>query len=194
MIEPFFVDDLEDGIKADFTERGIQATTFVGAWEQFRDDARPRVILGLEAGDQGTLGEFTGRTAVTADDPAEEARVLFACAHGVRVWVAAPKLDTDPPDKRSRLARARTWLLAKQTMRAVWHWNGGWYRWAQLEWLNDGSALGNAGAALTFVATFPLPVLDDAMEVITAAEVGTSSSMDMGGGGTEVSEPPATAP
>jgi hypothetical protein len=61
-----------------------------------------------------------------------------------------------------------------------------------VEWISDAAAQGNGGAAILFVVTFPLPILDDASPILKATETGARTELDLGA---DVHvEGPATAP
>ncbi|MFT3773009.1 MAG: hypothetical protein QM820_47100 [Minicystis sp.] len=189
---PFFLDTIADDVTQDFVERGITAKVLVGEWETFVTDGDPRVIFGLREGEAVHVAEQMrfgiGANFVTGADTV--ARPLFANAQRVIVWVTSPALDEPDPAKQPRVARAKTWNLANATLAAMWRSHGGVFQWGNLQWINEDRGAATYGAALSFVAVYPIPILDDDLTVGTTTQYTTSVGMT-NSDGTE--NPPETS-
>jgi hypothetical protein len=194
---PFFLDQIADDVTQDFADRGIRAKVFVGEWETFKNEAGPRVILGLRDGSAVHVGDethYAPGVMAFPTGPNTSARVLMANAQGTIVWVTSDAKDEPDPNKRPRQARARTWNLANATMAAMWRSHGGVFQWGNLQWLNEEQGVRTYGAALSFVAVFPIPILDDDLTVGLGTQYEGTVELDNPDGTTNHAEGPSDGP
>lgn len=183
MSSVFAIDMIANDIAAEFTAKNITAKVLIGEWEVHKHDASARVILGLGRGESLPFGQNPNRwgpgVQAIATGPTTKARPLWACMQTIIVWVSSPPDNTVPPDQRDKVARALTWNLANQTLRAMWHSHGGWFPWGALEWQHEAQANRLYGAALKLEAVLPVPVLDDDMVFGTATEADGDGQLEL---------------
>jgi len=183
MTRAFFVDIIAADIRADFAERGITAEVLVGEWKTHLLKNGPRVILGMGNGVAQSIGDKAFRLGAGADfdtGNGNGARPLWACLQNVNVWVTSPCSDpTIAPDDRPAAARASTWELTEAALGAMWRSHGGEFPWGNLEYINEAQGARTYGAAVKFVAQYPIPVLDDPNELVSVAAVAGRSTLDL---------------
>jgi hypothetical protein len=179
----FFLDTIKADIVQDFADRGVLAEVLVGEWNMYKNKASARVILGLGAGISQSIGSQAFRFGPGAEFDTGNgtvARPLWACLQNVNVWITAPCIDNSvPPDDRAEVARANTWALMQSALAAMWHSHGGEFAWGNLQWLNEAQGARTYGAAVQFVAQYPIPVLDDSNDLATGDQVKGSSTIDL---------------